>query len=248
MWVVGLSAQDGIVQTGQALEHPEYARTATGSASYVPMAVSVVGQFGNMVYDDVHEKVFQIGRGSLAQVADGMVLFQAIDVPQVYAIPWIVATNGTLWTTGEADGKVLVARSLDEGRTWSKWPVSMEPKEGTFSYVAARPDGRAAVVYYGSDTAGPSTSNGGHWSLYVAETDNGLDDQPTWVETRLVDQIHTGNLCIGLNCEQTGGDPSARMAGDMIGSTLDADGNMYVTYVRQNGTTFTDEFMRQVRD
>jgi hypothetical protein len=253
MWIAGKSATEGYLQTGQALEQPNWLRTTTGSLAYTPYAAGVLGQYGNMAYDEKGGGVWQVNGGDplgIARVDDtvGSVSFHATSVPGTYAIAWLAIHDGVFWTTGERDGRVLAGRSLDQGKTWSLFPVSVEPKEATFSYVAAGPNGRAAVVYYGSDKPGDSTDNGGHWSLYVAETDDALSPEPTWVETKLVPDIHDGNLCIGLNCEQSGGDPDARFAGDLIGIAMDADGNAHVAYVRDSGDGFPNEYRRQVKD
>lgn len=250
MWVAGLSASEAYLQTGEALEQPHWLHTTTGGQAWVPYATGILGQYGNMAYDAVHHAVWQVTGGTTQQVAlvtagGPTVSFRDTPVPGTYAIPWLAVANGTLWTTGEAGGKVVAARSTDQGATWQQFPVSQEPKMAAFSYIAADAHGRAAVVYYGSDKPADPPSNHGHWSLYVAETDDALAAQPTWVETRLVDGIHDGNLCIGLNCEQSNGDAQARMAGDLIGIALDRDGNAYVAYVRQAGGKFPNELLRE---
>jgi hypothetical protein len=252
MWVAGVSATEGYLETGEALSQRNWLRTTTGSLAYVPHATGGLGQLGNMVYDPVGKGVWQIGAGDPQEIAridtsSGTVAFRDTTVPGSFAIAWLAIADGVFWTSGEKDGRVVVGRSTDQGQTWALFPVSVAPKSAVFSYVAAGPGGRAAVVYYGSDKAGPSTDNHGLWSLYVAETDDGLSSEPTWVETQLVPAIHEGNLCIGLDCEQSGGDTHARMAGDLIGIAMDADGNVHVAYVRDAGGPYPNEYRRQVR-
>jgi hypothetical protein len=254
MWVVGLSASEGYVMANEGTEYHVWAHTTDGSTTYVPTATTTSSTVRNgpMAYDAVHGKVWQVEFSGdterLIRVdgATGLTTLTDTSVPAPYSLPWLVAVNGTLWTTGEQGGRMIVARSTDEGQTWQQFPVSLEPKEATFGYVAALPNGRAAVVYYGSDKSGDPANNGGQWSLYIAESDNALSAQPTWVETRLVDSIHTGNLCIGASCDTLGSDTNARMAGDLIGIAMDVEGNAYVSYIRDAGGSFPDEVMRQV--
>jgi len=254
MWVAGASAQVAYVMTNEGLEYHTFAKTTDGGHTFTPYAAEVLDtttRNGNMVVDQVHDAVWEVessgGTLRLLRIDGAGPTIAKLDtpVPAPYSLPWLAASNGTLWTSGEKDGRILVARSTDQGRTWATFPVSIAPKMATFGAVAANPDGRAVVVYYGSDQPGAPDDNHGHWSLYVAETDNGLAPQPTWVETRVVDAIHDGNLCIGLNCEQSGGDAQARMAGDLIGAALDRDGNAYLAYIQQVGNAFPNLMLRQ---
>ena len=257
MWIAGVSSTVGYLQSNVGLYHHVWAETTTGSTKYTPYATTttlLAVRNGNMQVDTAHgDKVWQVefvgDTSRLIRVdgGEGLVTTRDIPVPAPYALPWLAIHNGTFWTTGEKDGKVMAARSMDEGATWDLFPVSVAPAFATFSYIAAGPDGRVALVYYGSDKAGESSANGGKWSLYVAETDNGLDPEPTWVETQLVADIHEGNLCIGLNCEGSGGDPDARFAGDLIGIAMDVEGNAHVAYVRDAGGSFPNEYRRQAR-
>jgi hypothetical protein len=259
MWIVGLDRATGYVQTNQGLYHHVWAHTTTGSLKYAPYATTtqtLAVRNGNMVFDPTAGAVYQIewvgATQRLYRVDAGPGLLTSWDtrIPATYALPWLSIHDGVLWTTGEPrkpDGSrsAVLARSLDGGRTWTQFPVSMAPQSVTFTYVAAGGDGRVAAVYYGSDRPGPSTANMGNWSLYLVETDNGLDDHPTWVETRLVDLVHKGNICIGLNCQQNGGDPNARFSGDLIGLTLDADGNAHVAYNDDADGNLKNQYVRQ---
>lgn len=257
MWIVGLSKTEGYLQSNEGLEQPDWVHTTTGSLKYLPYATAAqVQQHGNMVYDAKNKAVWQVttldpptdAQGtmysptlSLMRVdgVTGVVDSVATNVPRTYAINWLAAYNGTLWTTGEANvataPSVQVAYSSDSGKSWVQTPVTVMPKAATFSYVAAGPGiagkVRAAAVYYGSDVAKPSPANGGQWSLYVAESNDATAPDATWVETRVAAQVHKGNICIGLNCEQTGGDTAARDAGDLIGIAMDPTGNAHLSYV-----------------
>ncbi len=257
MWIAGKDGSTGYVQTNEGLYHHVWAQTTTGSLKYAPYATTttlLAVRNGNMVYDEVNDAFWQIeftgGTQKLYRVDGALGLLSARDtgVPNTYALPWLAVSNGTLWTTGEGEGGsgVLAARSTDAGATWSSFPIQSEAKSVTFSYIGAGPNGRVALTYYGSDKEGPSTTNGGTWSLYIAETDNGLAENPVWIETKLVPNIHVGNLCIGLNCEGTGGDPQARFAGDLIGAWVDLQGNAHLAYMEEQDGTFLARYVRQV--
>ena len=259
MWIAGKSASVGIVQTNEGLYQHVWAQTTTGSVKYTPFATSgnlLAVRNGNIVYDQANDAFWQVESIGTTQRllrldgALGLVPSRDTGVPNSYALPWLAVSNGTLWMTGEkGDGaggqrSVVAARSTDTGATWQTFPIRSEALSVTFSYIAAR-GSRAALVYYGSDKAGDSTSNGGTWSLYVSETSNALDAEPVWVETKVVDGIHQGNLCIGLSCESSGNDPEARFAGDLIGCALAPDGSVLAAYVQDTGPGAEARAVRQ---
>lgn len=257
MWIVGLNKDQGYVQANEGLYHNVWARSTDGSTKYVPYATTttlLAIRNGNMVYDAKREAVWQIQSIDSTQrlyridTGGGIVTGADTGLPETYAIPWISVHDGVLWTTSEKDGKVYAARSIDGGKTWKKFQVSREPESATFSYVAAGPNGRAAVIYYGSDKSGPSTSNGGTWSVYVAETDNALDTFPTWVESQVVDKVHVGNVCVGFNCESSGGDSYARFSGDLIGIAIDGDGFVHIAFNEDDNPNHQvkNQYLRQL--
>ncbi|MHB8634179.1 MAG: hypothetical protein ACYDBQ_09475 [Thermoplasmatota archaeon] len=253
MWIVGLSVTEGYLQTGEALTVPQWEHTITGSLKYVPYAQGIsplVGQLGSMTYDSVHKAVWQMGESSPQSILRidgqvGVIGSSSTGFPGTYALPGITAYNGTLWTTSESGGAVSAARSSDGGVTWQVMQVSQGTPEAIFSAVAAGPNGRAAVVYLGSDKAGTHQPNGGTWSLYVAETNDAMDPSPTWVETKVVDDVHKGDLCTGINCQQSGSDPNARVEGDIIGIAIDPKGNAHAAYVQDQGGSFAEMEVHQ---
>lgn len=258
MWIVGLDAQTGYLQTNVGLYANTYATTTTGSLKYVPYGVSslvVNVRNGNMVYDEVSGGVFQVmhsGTLRLLRVDAGAGIVSARDtgIPAPYALPWLSVRDGVFWTAGEAEGgdgsrRLLLARSTDTGTHWDTFSIESEARSVTFAFAAAGPDGRVAAVYYGSDRGGPSTENGGTWSLYVVESDNALDAAPVWTETKLVEEVHVGNVCVGLNCEDSGGDPDARFSGDLIGCWIDADGNVHIAYNDDTTGGALNRYVRQ---
>lgn len=261
MWILGLSRTDGYLATTQAFSAFQWATTDDGSGSYDPHAVhQAFGFLGNMVHDEVHDAIWQTairgGRMHLLRIDDAQDLrisrFEDTGVPHTFGLTALSEADGTLWLAGEPrkpDGSrsVIAARSTDRGASWEWLPVSMAPASATFATVAAGPDGRAAVAYYGSDTPGPPNANGGTWSVYVAETWDADAAHPTWVETRLVDRVHEGSICAGVACAQEGGDPAARYAGDFMGVWVDAWGHVHVGYVEdERGSARNADYVRQV--
>lgn len=250
MWIVGLSKSEGYLQSGEALEQPQWVHSTDGSLTYTPYATQPnVGQLGNLVYDDVHKAVWQAtnvnGNFALLRI-DGTTgtvpAPMATDVPGTFGIGWVAVANGTLWTTGEVasqDGsaQVSVAHSSDMGHTWTQAPVSVLPKSATFSYASAGANGRAVVVYYGSDKPGAPNANGGEWSVYAAESNDANAPDATWVETQVVPLIHKGDVCLGLACDTLNdNDHHARFSGDLIGSAVGPDGAAHLAYIQEVGT------------
>ncbi|HJQ93535.1 MAG TPA: hypothetical protein VJ874_04535, partial [Candidatus Thermoplasmatota archaeon] len=259
MWIVGLDAATGYLQAvaphlnpgAQAPVPPTvfyysnlWSKTTTGSVAYVPFATVADQPFpaGNMVYDAKLDAVFQIESRfeslwlSRIDTATGIVSWRDTHLAPTMALPWLAATNGTLWTTANpvsSDGStgVVLGRSTDGGATWKAFAVPTTAKSATFSYVAAAPDGRVGLVFYGSPAAGNPASNEGPWDLYVLETANAFADAPRWRETILA-PVHVGGICISFGCESAAGDPHARFSLDLIGIAIDGNGDLHVAYVQ----------------
>ncbi len=199
---------------------------------------------------------------------------EPIDVPNSLALPWLSMLDGAMWTSGnpldpDGSGNVAAARSYNEGITWEKMPITTDAESSTFSYIGiGRGDGPgshivgdaanpgppgvgnyAAVVFYGSDTTGPpATANMGTWSLHVAYTENPDAADPAdvlWVDEVVVPEVHTGNICIGLNCESGGDDPKARYSGDLIGLWIDPTGLAHVAFQQDSTGSSYAMYVRQ---
>jgi hypothetical protein len=254
MWIAAKDAANGIVQTNEGLYHHVWATTTTGSLKYVPTATAttlLAVRNGNMLYDATREAYWQIeytgGTQQLLRVDSlGFVQSRDTKVPNTVALPWLAEHDGALWTSGEpvegGSSRVVAARSLD-AVSWQTFPIASEAKAVSFSYVAAGPHGRAALVYYGSDREGMANGNGGNWTLYVAETDDAGSPNPVWQETAVARGLHQGDACIA-GCASA--DPDYRFAGDLIGIDLDEDGCVHVAYVADLGGHFGAQYQRQV--
>lgn len=284
MWIVGVDSNTGYVESGEGLMDPQWTMTTDGSLIYVNCATSgAVQQEGNLMYDTVHNKVWEITSGLALLRVDGCfgtINPTPIPVPGTLAIPWLSIYNGIFWTAGNpvdpptltdpvgGSGHVRVARSMNEGATWQQWNIPTDALSSTFSYVgdnsahglgshvvgdpnpASTTPGvgdYAAVVYYGSDTLGaPANANGGQWSVHVAHAEDADSANPTWIDEIVAKDVHTGNICIGLNCEQAPNpDPTARYSGDLIGMWVDNTGLAHVAYVQNSGGGAVCMYARQ---
>jgi hypothetical protein len=164
-----------------------------------------------------------------------------LDVP--IALPsGVFGLDGTLYISTEesnpAGGReVVVARSPDEGLTWTQLPPIPETTTGTatFSWIAAGAPGHIGVLYYytadnGSDPINLTSSK---WSAVWAESYDGDSANPTWAVTTVEDLVHTGAICIAAGCSG-----SNRFAGDFITSTIDPTGVAHLTWMIDSAGTF----------
>ena len=149
--------------------------------------------------------------------------------------------DGVLYVCSEepnpAGGKqVVVARSPDEGVTWTKLPSLPGTTTGTatFTWVAAGDPGHIGVLYYysadnGSDSGVMTTSD---WDAVWAESFNADTAAPTWAVTTVESLVHTGAICAAAGCMGTD-----RFAGDFISALIDTTGAAHLTWMKQeNGT------------
>ena len=135
------------------------------------------------------------------------------------------ALDGVLYVSTEepnaAGGRqVIVARSSDEGQTWTKLPPIPGTTSGTatFTWVAAGAPGHVGVIYYYTpdNAADPGTMATSNWSIVWAESYNSNSATPTWTVTTLENLVHTGAICAAAGCMGTD-----RFAGDFISAIID---------------------------
>ena len=96
--------------------------------------------------------------------------------------------DGQLWVASEelnpAGGKqVVLARSTNDGMTWSKLAPIPGTASGTaiFSWVAAGGPGHVGVIYYyTTDNGDPGALTNSTWSTMWAESFNADSSAPTW--------------------------------------------------------------------
>lgn len=158
---------------------------------------------GLPVFTFTDHKIFTGPMGS-----SGENLFPALDVDgfgNVYAV-W--SDNSTIYFSS----------STDQGSTWSTAvPVNQGAtvgKANVFPWIAADANGHAVVVWFGADRAGNSNNTSvmepcaagsttcmtdwANWNVYLAETTNGHDAAPVFVQSVASDHVvHRGTISTG---------------------------------------------------
>jgi hypothetical protein len=148
--------------------------------------------------------------------------------------------DGTLYVSSEevnaAGGRqVVVARSGDEGKTWTKLPPLPSTTTGTatFTWVAAGAPGHVGVIYYyTTDNGDAGTLTNSTWSVVWAESFNADTASPAWTVTTIEQPIHKGRICVAADCMGTD-----RFAGDFINAIIDPAGAAHLTWMKQEDGT-----------
>ena len=162
-------------------------------------------------------------------------------LPLPLALPSAALTrDGQLWIATEeanpAGGRqVVLARSNDEGVTWTKLAPIPGTTDGTsiFSWVAAGGPHHVGVIFYRTaDNGDPGTLTTAEWSLVWAESFNADSPTPIWRGGVIEPKIHIGPLCIAADCMGTN-----RFAGDFISAIIDSTERAHLTWMkREDGT------------
>ncbi|MBV8518420.1 MAG: exo-alpha-sialidase [Acidobacteria bacterium] len=137
-----------------------------------------------------------------------------------------VAEDGTVYFAYQAaDGHSHVAVSKDKGLTWIRDTdvgASMHIENALFHAAVAGDGNRAAVAYFGTETAGAYSSPDfpGVWYLFISTT---FDGGVTWVTQNATpgDPIQRGGIC---------GDGTCRNLLDFFDATIDKEGRVLVGY------------------
>ena len=124
------------------------------------------------------------------------------------------------------DGHSHVAVSKDKGLTWisdSDVGAQAGVNNALFHAAVAGDAGRAAVAYFGTETAGPNYASPafpGVWSLYISTT---FDGGAHWTTQNATpgDPIQRGGIC---------GDGACRNLLDFFGAEIDKEGRVVVGY------------------
>ena len=148
--------------------------------------------------------------------------------------------DGTLYVTTEkafrnggviTDVGVQVARSTDDGKTWTLLPTLPATTKGTSTFVAigAGSAGHVGVVFYRAPVAGDpgALSATTKWDAVYAETHDALSAHPHWTTTVVDSGVHTGVICATAGCIGAG-----RFAGDFLDTGFDAQDRPLVVWVR----------------
>ncbi len=129
-------------------------------------------------------------------------------VSTVFPVP-AVDNAGHLYVTWSNASAIFMATSTDRGASWSAakrvTPLTGDAGTGTIimPWAIAGDPGRVAVVWYRGSTPGNSTNVNNRWDIYMGQSLNALDPNPTWTYAKVNEHnIHFGEICLaGLNCD-----------------------------------------------
>lgn len=173
---------------------------------------------------------------------------RATDLPGPLALPSAsFGTDGTLYTVTETPNpvggaQVVVARSSDEGKTWTDLPPIPGTTKGTaaFTWISAGSKGHVGVIYYyTTDNGAPGAFTTAVWSAVWAETYNADTANPTWTVSTVDPSIRTGAICVAASCS---GDD--RFSGDFITSMMDASDNAHLTWMKKTDAGATIRYVQ----
>jgi hypothetical protein len=160
-------------------------------------------------------------------------------LPLPTALPGASLTSdGTLYVASEdvnstGGRQAVLARSTDEGATWTQLPPIPATTSGTatFTWVASGSAGHVGVLYYYTSASGdPGALPDAVWSAMWAESRNANTASPTWTVTTLETDVHSGSICIAAGCTGSG-----RFAGDFISSVIDSNDVAHLTWMVDGG-------------
>jgi hypothetical protein len=261
MWVVAPTNSTAFEVTNQGLYETAFLMSSDGGTTWTPKAIGsgvLEPQSGPLLQKPCSNKIVQPIKifGTLPSDVPELKLYvydpnttgailsdvRPTGLGLQIALPsGAFSRDGVLYVCSEeanaAGGRqVVVARSADEGMTWTKLPPIPATTSGTatFTWVAAGDPGHIGVIYYyttdnGSDSGLMTTSD---WNAVWAETFNGDTATPTWTVTTIENLVHTGAICAAAGCMGTD-----RFAGDFISAIIDPTGAAHLTWMKQeNGT------------
>lgn len=198
---------------------------------------------------------FQSGPGVLrvfdpsATASPGDVTTYPIPLTAGGALPGAVyGRDGTLYVTSEKaivgnGGKIVgvgvqVARSRDDGKTWTVLPMIPGTTLGTSTFVAigAGKAGHIGLVFYRAKVAGnpdavPAKTQ---WDAVYAESFDALSAHPHWTLTTVDKDVHVGPICATTGCMGNG-----RFAGDFLDTSFDPKDRPLIVWVRDYPATAT---------
>jgi septal ring-binding cell division protein DamX len=259
MWVLAPRNDAAYEVTNEGLYETAFLTSTDRGATWTPRAVAtgiLEPQTGPLLQKKCSSSVLQVAKiygnsDAEAQVqiyvyepeSTGSVLSEmrptGLKLPT--ALPSAaLSLDGTLYVSSEevnaANGRqVVVARSADEGKTWTKLPPVPTTTTGTatFTWLAAGAPGHVGVIYYyTTDNGDPAALTDSTWSVLWAESFNGDTASPTWTVTTIEGPVHKGRICAAADCMGTD-----RFAGDFINAIIDPSGIAHLAWMRQEDGT-----------
>jgi hypothetical protein len=161
--------------------------------------------------------------------------------------------DGVLYVTSEKaivgnGGKVVgvgvqVARSRDDGKSWTLLPMIPGTTTGTSTFVAigAGKPGHVGLVFYRAKVAGApdAVPAATHWDAVYAESTDALSAHPHWTLTTVDKDVHVGIICATAGCLGDG-----RFAGDFLDTSFDPKDRPQIVWVRNVPGSTTDTEVR----
>lgn len=255
MWTLAPSTSAAYEVTNEGLYETTFLASSDRGLTWVPRAVGsglLEPQTGPLLQKPCSKFVVQITKvsGQLelyvydpASPTSLISAVRATGLQEPLALPGAAfGLDGTLYAASEEPNpkggrQVVIARSSDEGVTWTKLAPIPQTTTGTaiFTWAAASEPGHAGVLYYYTpDNGDPGVMNA-TWSAVWAESFNADSASPDWVVTTVEQNVHQGPICIAAGCSGTN-----RFAGDFISSIIDSSGAAHLTWMAQaNGTGAT---------
>jgi hypothetical protein len=260
MWILAPSTTAAYEVTNQGLYETAFLQSSDRGATWTPAELGaglLEPQSGPLLQKSGSTDVLQIIKiyGTLPQEVPELKLYvyhpsstgsiisevRSTGLPLPLALPSAsFGTDGQLWVASEeansAGGRqVVLARSTNEGVTWSKLAPIPGTTSGTaiFSWVAAGgPHHVGVLYYYTSDNGDPAALTNSTWSAMWAESFNADSTLPTWTVTAVEPTIHIGPICIAASCSGTD-----RFAGDFISAIIDQNEVAHLTWMKQEAGT-----------
>jgi len=258
MWVTAPTSTEGLFVTNAGAYLPVLSRSTDGGATWTPgeQGASGVGnaytgrpvaQATGPVFQPVnangHVELNVYDRAGSPGAKSGLI---DTGLPSAFTGPSAGMTpDGTLYVASEAANPaggrgVVLARSRDHGKTWTRLPSLPGTGSGTsiFTAVATGPNGHVGVLAYWSPEshAPDAISSKATWYAVYLDSPNANAANPRWRRTVLEKLHHTGVICRGLGCDidVNGVVPqhtASRFAGDFLGAAMDRHGVSYLAWM-----------------
>jgi hypothetical protein len=157
---------------------------------------------------------------------------------------YVTAEKAILGNAGQIVGVgVQVARSRDDGKTWTVLPMIPGTTTGTSTFVAlgAGKAGHIGLIFYRARIAGnPGTVPAAtHWDAVYAESTDALSAHPHWKLTTVDKDVHVGTICATAGCVGNG-----RFAGDFLDASFDAKDRPQIVWMRNYPATSANTEIR----
>jgi hypothetical protein len=260
MWTLAPTLTDDYEVTNEGLYETTFLHSTDRGTTWTPTALGaglLEPQTGPLLQKPGGTNILQITKisGTLPQETPELKLYvyspgatgsiisavRSTGLPLPLALPSAALDkNGELWVASEelnaaGGSQVVLARSTNEGVTWSKLAPIPGTTNGTaiFSWVAAGSPGHVGVIYYYTpDNGDPGSLASSTWATMWAESFNADSATPTWTVSTIESGIHTGGICVAASCS---GD--LRFSGDFITSLIDSNDVAHLTWVKEDMST-----------